>query len=856
MLSAGTKLGPYEIQSPLGEGGMGEVYRARDTRLGREVAIKVLPASFATDPDRLRRFEQEARAVAALNHPNILGIYDIGAEAGVQYLVTELLDGESLRGKIASGPLGTRRSTEYALQIAQGLGAAHDKGIIHRDLKPENIFVARDGRVKILDFGLARQTSAAPAAATAATLTSPIQTAAGLVMGTVGYMAPEQVRGLPVDHRSDIFAFGAVLYEMLSGSRAFARDTAAETMTAILKDEPPDLLTSGLQVSPALDRIVRRCVEKEPEQRFQSAKDLAFALENISAPSGTAVPVTATADRSRRRVAVRAAAIAVAILLASALAIIWSRLNPVAPPVFNHLTFARGYVRTARFAPDGQTVVFGGMWNGNPMQLWFQRADSTDFSALPLPRADLLSLSSTGELAIALNRRFPQMNIPVGTLARVPLTGGAPRELLDNVTDADWSPDGAGLAVAHKAGDRFRLEYPIGHVLYENTGYISHIRFSHRGDRIAFMDHSYWGDDRGSVCVVDLQGNKQVLTQEWNGQQGLAWSPSDDEIWFSASSDPSNNDLQLLAVTLSRRLRVIFRPPGRIVLHDIARDGRVLISSESQRQDVMIGDTTTMKERDVTSFEVSWYHKLSDDGRWMLFTTSAGGGVNYATYARKDDGSPAVRLAEGNGQALSGDGKWAVATLPTADNTLEIVPLGVGETKLLKADGLHYRGAFWLPDDEHLLTVAFESGHDPRTYLQSTSVPKPVALTPEGVEAQIVSPDGRHFVARTQAGKYLVYALNGGSAPRELSGIARDEQIVQWLSSGDTLILSQPADLRVVTSEYDIDSGTKRPWKQFVPADPLALMGIETFYLTPDRSRYILCDVRTFSSLFIASGLK
>jgi serine/threonine protein kinase/Tol biopolymer transport system component len=854
MLSNGTKLGPYEIQSPLGEGGMGEVYRARDTRLGRDVAIKVLPQSFAIDPDRLRRFEQEARAVAALNHPNILGIYDIGAEAGVQYLVTELLEGESLRAKIASGPLGTRRSTEYALLIAHGLGAAHDKGIIHRDLKPENIFVTRDGRVKVLDFGLARQKSAAIAAATAATLTSPIQTAAGLVMGTVGYMAPEQVRGLPVDHRSDIFALGAVLHEMLSGSRAFERDTAAETMTAILKDDPPDLMAAGLQISPALDRIVRRCVEKQPEQRFQSTKDLAFALENISAQTGTTSPVKSTAARNRRRFVFPAAAIAGIILLAAA-GISWSRLNRAAPPVFNHLTFARGYVRTARFAPDGQTVVFGGMWNGNPMQVWFQRADSNDFSALPLPRADLLSVSSTGELAIALNRRFPQMNVPVGTLARVPLTGGSPRELLDNVTEADWSPDGAGLAVAHQAGDRFRLEYPIGHILYENTGYISHIRFSHRGDRIAFMDHSYWGDDRGAVCVVDLKGKRQVLTPEWNGQQGLAWSPSDDEIWFSASADPSNNDLQLMAVALSRRLRVIFRNPGRIVLHDIARDGRLLISTENQRQDVMLGDTVTMKERDVTTFDASWYHKLSDDGRWMLFTTSAGGGVNYAVYARRDDGSPAMRLAEGNGQALSRDGKWAAASLPAADSTLEIIPLGVGETRLLKAEGLHYRAAFWLPDDEHLLTVAFESGHDARTYLQSASGSERMALTPEGVEAQIVSPDGRHFVARTRAGKYLVYDLNGGS-PRELSGITRDEQIVQWMSSGDTLILSQPADLRVVTSEFDIETGKKKPWKQFVPSDPIALMGIEPFYLTPDGSRYILCDVRTFSALFIASGLK
>jgi hypothetical protein len=269
----------------------------------------------------------------------------------------------------------------------------------------------------------------------------------------------------------------------------------------------------------------------------------------------------------------------------------------------------------------------------------------------------------------------------------------------------------------------------------------------------------------------------------------------------------------------------------------------------------MLGETATMKERDVTFFDESWSHKLSDDGRWMLFTTSAGGGINYAVYARKDDGSPAVRLAEGNGQSLSGDGKWAVASLPTSDDTLEIIPLGVGETRLLKTEGLHYRQAFWLPDDEHLLTVAFESGHGARTYLQSTSGTERKALTPEGVEAQIVSPDGRRFVARTQAGKYLLCDMNGGS-PRELSGITRDERIVQWLSSGDTLIVSPPADLGVVTYEFDIESGRRKPWKQFVPSDKIALMGIGTFYLTRDGSRYILAPERTFSSLFIASGLK
>ena len=273
-LTSGTKLGPYEIVEPLGAGGMGEVYRAKDTRLGREVALKVLPESFSQDPDRLRRFEQEAKAVAALNHPNIMSIHDIGQQDGVPYLVSELLEGNSLRVEMEIARLPVRKAVEYAVQLAQGLSAAHDKNIIHRDLKPENIFVTHEGRVKILDFGLAKlagQGGKTDSESVAMTLTS-APTEAGKVLGTVGYMAPEQVRGAAVDSRTDIFAYGAVLYEMVSGQRAFRRDTAAETMTAILKEEPPEFEEPEHPVAPGLERIIRRCLEKRPEQRFQSAR--------------------------------------------------------------------------------------------------------------------------------------------------------------------------------------------------------------------------------------------------------------------------------------------------------------------------------------------------------------------------------------------------------------------------------------------------------------------------------------------------------------------------------------------------------------------------------------------------------
>ncbi|MFY9552881.1 MAG: protein kinase [Thermoanaerobaculia bacterium] len=320
-LAAGSKLGPYEILSPLGAGGMGEVYRARDTRLGREVAIKVLPASFSQDPDRLRRFEQEARAASALNHPNILTIHDVGQHAGAPYVVTELLEGETLRGRMAAGALSPRRALEHALQIAHGLAAAHERGIVHRDLKPENVFVTRDGRVKILDFGLAKLSEATGSGSQTNLPTAAPATDPGLVLGTLGYMSPEQVRGKAADPRSDIFAFGAILYEMLSGRRAFHGDTAADTMSAILTKDAPELSATNRDVSPGLDRVVRHCLEKDPERRFHSAHDLAFDLEALSDASGVQPQVPPPA-RSWKRIALPIAAV---VLLAVAAAIWWRR---------------------------------------------------------------------------------------------------------------------------------------------------------------------------------------------------------------------------------------------------------------------------------------------------------------------------------------------------------------------------------------------------------------------------------------------------------------------------------------------------------------------------------------------------
>ena len=362
-LSAGSKLGPYEILSPLGAGGMGEVYRARDTRLGREVAVKVLPASLSSDADRLRRFEQEARAASQLNHPNIVTVHDFGTHDGAPYVVQELLEGETLRERLAEAAISPRKSVEYAIQIANGLAAASEKGIVHRDLKPENIFITTDERVKILDFGLAKlvQPEMSGSGQESNFPTMPNMTDPGLVLGTVGYMSPEQVRGRQVDHRSDIFALGTILYEMLSGTSAFRRESTADTMSAILKEDPPELSPANAKISPALDRVVRRCLEKKPEQRFHSASDLAFALEALSAVSGTTaarapVEEEVRAEAKTSKWAFAAAGVAIVAIVAAAF---WAgtRWATTPQPEFQQLTFRRGIIQGAAFAPDGQTIV-------------------------------------------------------------------------------------------------------------------------------------------------------------------------------------------------------------------------------------------------------------------------------------------------------------------------------------------------------------------------------------------------------------------------------------------------------------------------------------------------------------------
>src|SRR6266508_1110957 len=844
-LLPGARIGPYEILSPLGAGGMGEVYRARDPRLGRDVAIKVLPASFANDRDRLKRFELEARAAGVLNHPNITIVYDIGQHDGAPYVVQELLEGQTLRAETAGGRFTPRRAIDYAAQVAEGLAAAHEKGIIHRDLKPENLFVTREGRVKILDFGLAKLTQV-EGSASASML--PTATEPGMVMGTCGYMSPEQIKTEPVGPRSDIFAPGVILSEMLSGPRPFRGDSAGETMAAILKEDPPELSVANRNVSPGLDRLVRHCLEKNPERRFQSAKDLAYDLETLSGVSGVvAAPgILAPTSRKRRKVLLAAALIGIGILAGWGLSVIRPRPST---PSYRRLTFRRGTVVGARFAPDGQTVVYTAAWEGQPFRIFATRAGSIESRSLQLPDARVLAVSSTGELAISIGHETTWTG--TGTLARVPLEGGAPRELLENVSLADWSPDGRDVAVVHKVAGKNRVEFPIGKVLYETADEIESVRFSPRGDRLAISL------ERGDIVNLDLSGKSSILLKGWRGIGNLAWWPDGGEIWFSGQRP--GEKFALHAVTPSGRERLVRREAGGLYLHDISRDGRVLLNDYFMYSSLVGMSAGESAERELSWLDQSYVNAISNDGQLLVFDEVGEGRSESETiYVRAVDGSPAVRLSYGHGLAFSPDGRWVLSWPSFSSENFVLLPTGPGQPKTLPHRGITaaHLGRYF-PDGKRILFLGRTGSGFWRLYVQNLDGGDPKAVSPEGISGEFVavSPDGRLVAAQGPDSKIAIYPVDGG-APRPLAGAEAEESPILWSSDDQSLYAYRRNEAPARVFKIDIATGKRELWKTIAPADRSGLITIENVVMTPDARSYAYSYLRILTSLELAEGLR
>jgi hypothetical protein len=846
-MTPGERLGSYEIVAAIGAGGMGEVYQARDTALGRDVAIKVLPPGFTGDAERLRRFVQEAQAAAALDHPNILAIYQIGQHGHAPYIVSELLKGSTIRDLLRNGPLPVRKAVDYAIQTARGLAAAHEKGIVHRDLKPDNLFVTSDGRVKILDFGVAKLLI--PEASADRTMS--VNTGEGTVLGTVGYMSPEQVRGQAVDARSDVFSLGAVLYEMLSGRRAFQKESSADTVSAVLNEDPPDLTSAERAIPPILERTLRRCLEKSPQERFQSARDVAFALEDLSSVSAhhAVIPVD-VAEKRRPRGTFVAIGTAIALLTAGVAGVAFGRWDrsTTAQPTFQPITFRRGALLSARFAPTGDTIVYGAAWDGKAPETFAVAGTSPESRPLGFPNTDIYGISAKGELALSYRTTDP-FPPTAGVLAEVPLLGGAaPREIQKGIEYADWAPDGS-MAVTIDAGIGDRLEYPIGNTLYEINGPIHMIRVSDDGALVAF----YEPQEKGlAIATIDKAKKKTTLSTGWRAIEGLAWSPDGNEIWFSARSRDAG--WGVYAVTRAGVLRTLLRTPGAFYLHDVARDGRVLASEEKSSTGIRYMAPGAAQEEDLSWLDASLLRDLSADSHTILFTENGEASADGSSiYLRNGDGTPAVRLGSGVGWALSPDSKSVLARV-RGQATASIMPTGPGVTQPLKGDVRIGTDAAWFPDGRRVLYAGDDGKGKMRLYVQELSgEPRPISPSGE-VDGFTLSPDGS-TVAVTLDRRPLLIKISGGPAQPLPSGKYYEFPIA-WSDDGRSVFM---ADMGVVgsrISRVDVATGTRTPWKTLLPSDSAGVTTVRFVRIRNDGRSYAYSYVRRLSQLFVISGLK
>lgn len=811
---AGSMLGPYRIDAQIGAGGMGAVYRAWDPRLARAIAIKVLHGEGAAQTESLAA---EARAAAAIGHRAIVGIHDVGTADGIAYVAMELVEGESLRSVLSTGAVGPRRARELLLELADALAAAHACGVVHRDLKPENLVLARGG-LRILDFGLAKLADATPL-----DTTDPV-----VAHGTAGYMAPEQARGEPADARVDLFAAGAIGYELATGRRAFPGATHAERITATLRDAPP---TDGLG---ALEPILVRCLAKDPRDRFHSAADLAWSLRAHPAP----VP-------EPRRGPSRRALLGAGLVAAGtgALGLVLGRRRSRAgapPPELAPLTHRNGRVFTARFTPDGNRVVYGAAWDDEPLAVFGLELASGMSAALPMASADLLAISPRGELAVSFGHRFVDHQSQRGQLATIALAGGVPRVLADDIEAADFAPSsemyktpGGALLVVRPGERGFRVELPLGTTIAEEQGWITHARVSPDGSRVAYLRHPQTNDDAGGLMLYEhATRTKRLLSGGWASIAGLAWDPSGTALWFTAGQEDYMN--RVFRVSLAGDVEEQKQLPGRMRLHDVAADGRALVTTDVWRLRAMAGDL------DRSQSWVSYVSDLSADGTQVVIGELGGPEAGLGAYLVPYAGGRALRLGPGFPVAISPSGRRIAANVRESER-LVVYATETGDAPSIAAPGF-ITVARWI--DERSL-VAMQGGKLWRLGLDHA--PRPLAPT----GGKLALDPARARCAYIDDGHVLRVLHLASGEIRTLPGAHRATEVCGWLASPDAIVV-RSTTTPILLTRIDPATGERAAHGQIQPPR-LGLKAVDNFVLHADGTRHAFCYGQELSQLYVMS---
>jgi serine/threonine protein kinase len=882
----GETLAYYKIEAALGSGGMGEVYLAEDIRLNRKVALKLLPPHFTVNPDRVRRFEREARAASALNHPNIVTIYEIGKSDTTHFIATEFVDGKTLRQLINEKPFTLNETLNVSMQVADALSGAHAAGIVHRDIKPENIMIRRDGYVKILDFGLAKLTEQQTSESDLETPTL-LQSNPGLVMGTVHYMSPEQARARNVGVRTDIWSLGIVMYELLAGRVPFTGETSSHVMVSLMEDKLPPLKNHA-NVPDELDRFVTKALRKNQKERYHTAVELARDLKSFkqrlqqdtrlkewlktvpSRKEGVPLPLhkpltTVSGGSEQEREPLRkkvslgwtipvTALVLIAMVVVLSLnrrSTLWSGTSSQTPHLlttpdrFIQVTKRDGFISAARFAPDGKQIVYSAGFDGKPVELFLTDVEGSESRSYGIQSAALKSVSRSGKIAVLFDFELNWSDGYNGTLAILPPDGGKPEIIGDGIDDAAFAPDGNTLAIIRRGMGEQQLEYPSGQVLHKSEGWMSYPRFSPKGDKIAFFEHPL-GDAGGSIIVFDLASGKKInISSDWKFLKGLAWDPNNNEIWFGGGKTTKKQSINAVSLSGELRLNLHEMPGMHARIEDISADGKALIAQgSSNHTTMMIVEGNSATKAIYSQFSFSTSADLSADGKTLLYYEggfeSSDPADGNTVYLRKLDSSENIKLGPGKALALSPDGKSALALQTKPQPQLVILSTSGTEPKTLPNRGMkEYHYASFFPDGRQILFTGIEAleGAMIRSFVQDISTGQVQPLTEEGTTALRVSPDGKRVITLQPDHTFYIQGLGGGE-PKEIPGLERDDEPIQWSDDGRAVFVKAAGDFVTKIYRVDLATGQRREWRDIDPPNKVGHVGLEVnpggILITPD----------------------